>query len=72
MLDIANATVVRGKDTILEDISLQLHPGRLYAIIGPNGAGKSTLLKMVTGQLRQAKGRVRHGSLQQEHARLAQ
>ena len=72
MLDITDATVMRGKDTILEGISLQLHPGRLYAIIGPNGAGKSTLLKMVTGQLQQVRGQVRHGNVQKDHSRLTQ
>ncbi len=71
MLDIAHATVVRGNTAILEDITLQLRPGRLHAIIGPNGAGKSTLLKAVTGQLRLKAGQVRHRDVLQDHARLS-
>ena len=71
MLDIAHATVVRGNTAILEDITLQLRPGRLHAIIGPNGAGKSTLLKAVTGQLRLKAGQVRHMDVLQDHARLS-
>ena len=72
MLDIANVTVLRGKTPVLENIALQLRPGRLHAIIGPNGAGKSTLLKAVTGQLRLHAGQVRNNSLVQDHARLAE
>ncbi len=71
MLDIANATVLRGNAVILKDVSLQLRPGRLHAIIGANGSGKSTLLKAVTGQLRLQAGQVRHNDLVQDHARLA-
>lgn len=72
MLDIANVTVLRGKTPVLENIALQLRPGRLHAIIGPNGAGKSTLLKAVTGQLRLHAGHVRNNRLVQDHARLAE
>ncbi len=32
---------------VLQDISLQLAPGRSYALVGPNGAGKSTLLRLL-------------------------
>lgn len=64
MLDIANIHVARGATTILQDVSLQPQPGRLYAIIGPNGAGKSTLLKAITGQYPLAAGCVRYGTLE--------
>lgn len=30
--------------TVLEDVDLALHAGRVLAVVGPNGAGKSTLL----------------------------
>lgn len=43
---------------ILNDISLEIEPGRTYCVIGPNGAGKSTLLKVIAGLLKPRSGRV--------------
>jgi len=44
--------------TVLEDISLQVSPGRSVALLGANGAGKSTLLKLVCGVLQATKGSI--------------
>ena len=33
----------------LQNVSLELHPGKVNAIIGENGAGKSTLMKILSG-----------------------
>lgn len=35
--------------TALDDICLELYPGKVNAIIGENGAGKSTLMKIFSG-----------------------
>ncbi len=40
-----------GDLTILENINLHIHCGKLTAIIGKNGAGKSTLLKAILGEI---------------------
>ena len=39
----------KGTDKGVNDISLTVEPGDIYAFIGHNGAGKTTLLKAVTG-----------------------
>jgi zinc transport system ATP-binding protein len=45
-------TVKIGNATIIEDINLHIHCGRLTAIIGRNGAGKSTLMKAILGEIK--------------------
>ena len=43
---------------VLQDVSLQAHPGRVLALVGPNGAGKSTLLAVLAGLLDPSSGSV--------------
>ncbi len=33
----------------LDDVSLELFPGKVTALVGENGAGKSTVVKVLTG-----------------------
>ncbi|HXV31685.1 MAG TPA: ribosome-associated ATPase/putative transporter RbbA [Sinorhizobium sp.] len=40
---------VYGKVVALDDVSLELHAGRMTGLIGPDGAGKSTLLGLIAG-----------------------
>ncbi|HLH90071.1 MAG TPA: ABC transporter ATP-binding protein [Xanthobacteraceae bacterium] len=42
----------------VQDISLDIPPGAVFAIIGPNGAGKSTLLNLLSGVFRPDAGTV--------------
>ncbi|GBR75657.1 molybdenum ABC transporter ATP-binding protein [Candidatus Termititenax persephonae] len=50
-LQLRQASVVRGGQAILKNLSLAIGLGEQVAIIGPNGAGKSTLLKMLSGDI---------------------
>ncbi|MDV2481786.1 ABC transporter ATP-binding protein [Methanoculleus sp. Wushi-C6] len=45
--------------TVLEGVSLAVHPREFYAIIGPNGGGKTTLLRVILGLLPPSRGEIR-------------
>ena len=59
LLALANTTVVRSGETILEQVSLGLYPGERLAIVGQNGAGKTTLLRTLIGLQKVTSGEVR-------------
>ena len=42
----------------VNDVSLELWPGRIHVVIGPNGAGKSTLTNLLSGDLPPSSGRI--------------
>lgn len=42
----------------VQDVSLSVAAGEIFAIIGPNGAGKSTLLNLLSGTLQPDSGRL--------------
>ncbi len=48
VLELAEATVVRGGTRVLNRVSLTIHAGEHAAILGPNGAGKSSLIRLLT------------------------
>jgi ABC-2 type transport system ATP-binding protein len=42
----------------VENLTLSLYAGEVFAFLGPNGAGKTTTLKMTTGLLRPDRGAI--------------
>ncbi|UOQ60833.1 ABC transporter ATP-binding protein [Leucobacter rhizosphaerae] len=51
-------TLSYGDRTILEQLSLDIAPGRITSIVGANGCGKSTLLRALARLMRPSGGRV--------------
>jgi ABC-2 type transport system ATP-binding protein len=52
MINIKNLTFgYRQKQTVLENLNLQIKPGHIYGLLGRNGAGKSSLLHNICGLL---------------------
>jgi ABC-2 type transport system ATP-binding protein len=47
-----------GQVSGLNDVTVSV-PAGITGLLGPNGAGKSTFMKLITGQLKPSKGRVR-------------
>lgn len=51
-------TKTYGKKTAVQDVSLTLEPGLVYAMLGPNGSGKTTWMKMAAGLVKPDSGEI--------------
>jgi inositol transport system ATP-binding protein len=49
MLRACQLTKTFGGLSVLQEASIDFHPGEVHALMGENGAGKSTLMKMLAG-----------------------
>jgi ABC-2 type transport system ATP-binding protein len=49
IVSIQNVTKVFGKQTVLQEINLEIHKGEIFGLLGPSGAGKTTLVKQLIG-----------------------
>lgn len=59
MIEIRNLTKKYGNHIAVDDISLDIKPGKVYGFLGPNGAGKSTTMNIITGYLAPTSGEVK-------------
>ena len=48
---------------IVNDINIEVFPGKVLALIGPNGAGKSTILKLLSGDVKPTSGVVKYNDI---------
>lgn len=55
---VENLSIAYGQKRVVENVSLQITPGKMTGIIGPNGAGKSTFLKGLIGLIPAESGTV--------------
>src|SRR6185437_2707549 len=61
MIDIRDVTKLYGPKPAVQDLSLHVPAGELFAFLGPNGAGKTTTIKMLCGLLFPTAGTVQVG-----------
>ena len=47
-----------GEFTAVNDLSLEVHAGRIFGLIGPNGAGKTTTIRMIVNITAPDTGRI--------------
>lgn len=58
MIEIKNVTKKFGDFTAVDNISLRVDRGEVFAFLGPNGAGKTTTIKMLTTLLNPTAGEI--------------
>lgn len=52
-----------GRKIALNQIYLNLEPGRIIGLLGPNGSGKTTLIKIMNGLLNPTSGDILIGGV---------
>jgi ABC-2 type transport system ATP-binding protein len=48
-VSVENLTVVRGKRTAVNDVSVRMAKGTITGLLGPSGCGKTTLMRAIVG-----------------------
>ena len=59
LVEVESVTFAYGEREILRNIDLVIPRGKVVAIMGGSGCGKTTTLRLIGGQLKPQKGRVR-------------
>lgn len=59
MIEFNAVTRSYGRKIAVDQLTLTVRPGEIFALLGPNGAGKTTTIKMLVGLLRPNAGTVR-------------
>ena len=58
IIHIENLVKKFGESRAVDDISLDVRQGEIFAFLGPNGAGKTTTIKMLTTLLKPSAGKI--------------
>ncbi len=67
VIELKSVTKQYGTKHAVENLSLTVPAGELFAFLGPNGAGKTTTIKMLCGLLFPTTGEVRIGGFDMQH-----
>jgi len=63
MIEVAHVSHRYGDRLALDDLSLEVQPGELFAFLGPNGSGKTTLFRLLSTLIPLQDGEVRIAGL---------
>jgi ABC-2 type transport system ATP-binding protein len=58
MISLRDLTVRYGRTVALDNLTLDLPPGKIYGLLGRNGSGKTTLLSVIAAYLRASSGTI--------------
>jgi phospholipid/cholesterol/gamma-HCH transport system ATP-binding protein len=58
MISVRNVHKRFGSQVVLDDVSIDIEPGKTTAVVGPSGVGKSVLLKLIMGILSPDSGEI--------------
>jgi len=61
MITLRNVTKKYGSFVAVNDVSLEIKEGEIFAFLGVNGAGKTTTIRMMTGILKPSSGSITLG-----------
>ena len=62
MLESRAVTKTFGSKRAVDEVSLSLEKGHIYAMLGPNGSGKTTWMKMAAGLIKPTSGQMFYDS----------
>ncbi len=71
VIEIASVTKRFGRQTAVENVSLDVPRGVVFALLGENGAGKTTLVRMLLGLLELSAGQIKTLGLDSNRQGLA-
>lgn len=58
LVEFKNVSKKYGSFLALQDVSLEIKPGKIYGLLGPNGSGKTTMIKLINDLLTPTSGEV--------------
>jgi len=58
LLKTDDVSLLRGRRTVVNQVSVTLYSGQWVAVVGPNGAGKSSLLSLMAGLVKAHSGSI--------------
>ena len=58
MISVRNVHKRFGPQVVLDNVSIEIEPGKTTAVVGPSGVGKSVLLKLIMGILSPDSGEI--------------